>query len=150
MTFCKGQFWVVHFFLRCPELSRSWYTSSSRRLSKLGNLLGFFLTLSNRPVFSVSSLYSSPSFSNLFPTSFFPCLRVISRSCANATLEERRDPAIDKASFDAFLYRTLSWLDSLKRCHPRGSFVDNDVNRRTRTKKYIEPMEPPKKRLQPS
>ncbi len=98
----------------------------------------FFLTLSTRPVFPVSSLYSSRSFSNLFLISFFPCLRVISRSCANATLEERRDPVIDKASFDAFLYKTLSWLDSLKRCRPRGSFVDGDVSRRTRTKKYIE------------
>jgi hypothetical protein len=44
---------------------------------------------------------------------------------------------IDKASFDAFLYKTLSWLDSLKRCRPRGLFVDSDVNRRTRTEKYI-------------
>src|SRR5213592_1315758 len=54
------------------------------------------------------------------------------------------NPGIDKASFDDFLYRTLSWLDSLKRCRPRGLFVDGDVNRRTRTKKYIDPTEPPK------
>jgi len=72
---------------------------------------------------------------------FSPCLGVISRRLVNATQEERRDLVIDKASLDAFLYRTLSWLDSLKRCRPRGSFVDNDVNRRTRTKKYIDSLE---------
>src|SRR5207245_4030449 len=82
-----------------------------------------------------------------FRSPFSPCLRVISHSCAHATLEERGDPEINKASFDAFLYKTLSWLDSLKRCRPRGSFVDSDVNRRTRTKKYITSMEP-QKRLQ--
>ncbi len=40
--------------------------------------------------------------------SFFPARPVISRRLVNATLGERGDLVIDKASFDAFLYRTMS------------------------------------------
>jgi hypothetical protein len=54
-----------------------------------------------------------------------------------------RSPETDKTcgKVGRFSLQDILALHPLKRCHPRGSVVNNDVKRRTGTKKYIDSTE---------